>query len=691
MTLESKIQSVSVFNLGAEVTRQALLPTEGLKLPARIALDGLPLCLQDSSLTAFVESGAKVVEAAVELQLTGPETDREKEREALNESLDQVKLRRERLQWWLGAFQSLSVCPRAPGKEGEPPAPLPVQSRLQWLRFVSDQLHSSQKTAWQLDDEIGELERAIEQLERPENEECIIYKRAVLTLEGPGELPAGTNLKLAYRVPGVRWAPSYLLRFNSELTRAQVSMLVSIAQKTGEDWSDVQLSVSSADGEACHELPELKSLRIGRSQPPAAGPSWKAPPLDTLSLFQDYDRKLIELGSMPPSPYQPVHFPVGFATTEPVETGSLQPRRDEPVAVRAPGAAMGGAMMSGALAAALPAPAPEPQKKRKGALLRMRDEEGGGGNRAFADKLESLPPNEPTLTPDPTLRDYARLVMPGSQHQQRGRLLYQTLEDQVAEAARAAGLDEDRFCQAARAAVRKAESVGYSALPQGFVHPRWPGEDEFDLYYSGQSPCSVSSDGAFHSVALQLFSLDVKPRYVAVPRETPQFFRHVTGTVETALADGPADIYIEDSFLLTGPIKGAAPGGSFGLALGVEDRLKIVRNTAFKESVSGLVNKTRQMEHTINLEIVSNFTHEVIAEVRERLPQGRDTDKEVEVAVTASDPTWESFEPPLQPDFRGAKRWVFPLPPNGKKLLSAGYTISIPAKYDLENGNRRES
>ena len=458
------------------------------------------------------------------------------------------------------------------------------------------------------------------------------------------------------------------------------------------------LSVTSAGVQEIRELPELMSVRIGRTQPPPPGPSWKAPPLDTDALFEDFDRILRREGAeaildvvpelppeiMMPEPEEPVCEDEFFGDEDDgtVYLESLAPSVSMPAKKKskmeflqsdlpAPGGGGGYAELAKADERSTGA------MRRRSAMLSM-------------DKEVERKLARPVSVPDPVLRDYSRLVMPDCRQHNRGRLAYQSLEEQVAEKARELGLPEERFKEMVRTAIGKAEAVGYQALPQGFRNPRWPGDDGFDLYFSGENRCSIPSDGAFHSQPLMLFEVDFKPRYVGVPRETPQVFRYVEGGSDKALPAGPADIYLGRDFLLSGPLEGAAPGGTIHLALGVEERIKIVRNTSFQETVSGMVSKTRKLEHTIEVEVLSNMPREALVEIRERLPQAPESEDDIEVAVTASNPAWETFVPEERPDFKGGKRWVAPLPAGAKKEFSASYTVSIPAKYDLDNGNRRE-
>ena len=126
------------------------------------------------------------------------------------------------------------------------------------------------------------------------------------------------------------------------------------------------------------------------------------------------------------------------------------------------------------------------------------------------------------------------------------------------------------------------------------------------------------------------------------------------------------------------------------MALGVEERIEIVRNTRFKESSSGMVSKTRNLEHSIEIEVKNGLRRAAEIEVRERLPQPDQLTKEVEVTVNRSMPEWEPFEPEEQTGFKGAYRWRIDLEPGEQRKMEAVYTITLPYKYELEGGNRRD-
>ncbi|WP_346267963.1 DUF4139 domain-containing protein, partial [Streptomyces sp. SID4948] len=93
----------------------------------------------------------------------------------------------------------------------------------------------------------------------------------------PGAESTPVALELEYQVPGAAWAPVYQLRLNGRSGAGTLVLRACVAQRTGEDWTGVRLGLSTADLLRSAGLPELRSLRIGRSQPEPAASSWREP------------------------------------------------------------------------------------------------------------------------------------------------------------------------------------------------------------------------------------------------------------------------------------------------------------------------------------------------------------------------------------------------------------------------------
>ncbi len=69
--------------------------------------------------------------------------------------------------------------------------------------------------------------------------------------------PTEARLELSYQLPGASWRPLYDARLDSETGRTQLVQIGEVRQGTGEDWSSVRLTLSTARPAVSARLPEL--------------------------------------------------------------------------------------------------------------------------------------------------------------------------------------------------------------------------------------------------------------------------------------------------------------------------------------------------------------------------------------------------------------------------------------------------
>ena len=69
--------------------------------------------------------------------------------------------------------------------------------------------------------------------------------------------PAEARLELSYQLPGAYWRPLYDARLNTETGKTQLVQIGEVRQGTGEDWSNVRLTLSTARPAVSARLPEL--------------------------------------------------------------------------------------------------------------------------------------------------------------------------------------------------------------------------------------------------------------------------------------------------------------------------------------------------------------------------------------------------------------------------------------------------
>jgi uncharacterized protein (TIGR02231 family) len=97
-----------------------------------------------------------------------------------------------------------------------------------------------------------------------------LTRAAHIAVEAAGGAKA--TLKLTYNVSGANWRPSYdaTLTTASATPKPKLSLVrrAIVTQRTGEDWKDVTLSVSTAQPLGTIQAPDVPPVRVGFNEPP---------------------------------------------------------------------------------------------------------------------------------------------------------------------------------------------------------------------------------------------------------------------------------------------------------------------------------------------------------------------------------------------------------------------------------------
>ncbi len=118
--------------------------------------------------------------------------------------------------------------------------------------------------------EIAQLEKSLEVTTR-RLEQIRTGARATVTLdvEIAADQPSAGVIDVSYLVRDATWQPIYEARLDSQKGILEWVQLASVSQGTGEDWRDIQLSLSTARPGAASPLPELPSWFIDVYEPPS--------------------------------------------------------------------------------------------------------------------------------------------------------------------------------------------------------------------------------------------------------------------------------------------------------------------------------------------------------------------------------------------------------------------------------------
>lgn len=693
--LPSTVREVVVFGPGgARVTRAAELRWGSEGPPAEVTLAGLPLALSDQGLRARVVAlegpAPTAVALRVELRAVAPVG----EDRALEARIDEALAEEHRLDAIVGAVErvwarwdGLAVPPRG-HVETHPPVPPPAEARLALLALRTsrrghlarelEELRRERLAASQRRKALEDERKRRASLDARDLSKAIVVRLA----RGGAEAAAGAaRLELDYRVPGARWAPSYALRLarGADGLEAELELRAAVAQATGEDWTDVALTVVTSGPDEVVDVPPLESLRIGRAQPPPRR-GFKAPPEGAEALYADFDA----------------------ARAERVVPRGEAPARDEPAPraepfadlTRAGGFAGGAPPMQAALSPQALAPpkaksAPAPARGARHARPKAEEVEEAAASLGGADEGRPEAPAPGRFDLGEAWLDFERLELPDPLSAGRGHLA-PLHPARLGPPGRLAGVSARALAAleaVVEAAVRRASDL--DPAPAGAADPRPLAG--VHAAYRGRVPVSVASTGGFQLVPLERHRAPATERCVAVPREAPHAYRVVELQNPTSLPllAGPVDVTSDGAYLLTASLRATPRRGRVTLGLGVEPRLRVARNATFEEASAGLMGGSLALEHRVEIELQNLGALPARVEVRERVPVTPKKDTDATVEAVRADPPWQPWTPPDQP-LEGGHAWTVDVPGKGSRKLSFQYVIKTSAKLELVGGNRRE-
>jgi hypothetical protein len=708
LACDSRIHRVVVHARGAVVTRKVDLPPDLPPDLCEIAVSGITPFAEPASVHALARGGREVVYVHARVAIpegpaaAGPTQERvrelERAREALTAERAHLGGRRNVL---AGLDFDLGMARRL--RPADPSAR--IADALATARLVAEELAA-------MDARLRELDHAIEKATHDINAARLAHAQArtedragsarptlgvlVRLAAGQGALEA---LEIEYTTLTARWWPTYKAWLSKGAAHVRWDIEALVAQASGEDWKGVELSLSTADLVHDARLPELKSLRLGRAQPPAKR-GYRPPPPGLDAMFEPYDAAFSQVppagrveADMPAQiasraragapPPLPAAMPVAAAPPPPPPPGHAPPPQSFGMTLPAPASSgMAPPMSTQSLARSAPArpKAAAPPVSRAPAPL------GGGGGGADAETLPALEEEMAleeaaafgasaapmSVEPDDKWLDFDSLVLASPrQKERRGRL------ERVPEASR-------------RAAVEAADMIDHMAAPARTLDPLGT-RGRFDHRYDAEGRADVPSNARPHRIHIQSAEGPASARFRAVPRESAEVYREarIENPHASPLLGGPVDVFLDGALVTTTSIGAVDRGGQVLVGLGVEDRLRIARNTRVEESSAGLLGGSSLVDHQVTVDLTSSLGVPVTVEVMERIPVT--DDKDISVKLTSADPEPDVYDQSdLGAPVRGGRLFRVEVPAGGKARVSYGYRVKLPAKSEIVGGNRRE-
>ena len=264
------IKSVTIYPGSAKITRHSRVTVS----PGNntITINNLPVNLDENSLRISGNAAVSVVMGSVELvkniQRDVVQTKEKNLREKIESVMEQKKevidaLSRNRSQ--LDYIQRMvlgnSNTP-IPNENNRPKnsayTDLPLE---QWTKAwqtldtatasVQEKIRLAERSIRHTDKELNRLNRELRQVAVNQS----ATRSATLQVESPSNTVL--DLKISYQINGARWSPVYDADLNTQTGITHFKTLAQISQRTGEDWKDVKVTLSTLRPSAGTQLPVL--------------------------------------------------------------------------------------------------------------------------------------------------------------------------------------------------------------------------------------------------------------------------------------------------------------------------------------------------------------------------------------------------------------------------------------------------
>jgi uncharacterized protein (TIGR02231 family) len=158
--------------------------------------------------------------------------------------------------------ESASEAPRDSGDS----APDPKAWRAS-AQFLSEQLLATRSDRREVEWQIEEQDKAIRELEVERGRGTSGKGHRVYDVYVELDAPGPGEVELEYLVLGAGWTPAYDLRASRKLDTVELTYRAEVVQETGEDWNNVELSLSTSQPEFCAQAPELFAAWLGLYDP----------------------------------------------------------------------------------------------------------------------------------------------------------------------------------------------------------------------------------------------------------------------------------------------------------------------------------------------------------------------------------------------------------------------------------------
>lgn len=274
---DSKISKATLYTSQARVTRSASQAIEAGS--HEVVLSGLPASLDPSSLRIEGSANAGTVSfGAIQNRLSSGRdliSEREKtlteQLETLQDQRSALEIKNEALRTKISFFQNLGN--KAIQATDEEISDFNLKPD-QWVGSADalyEGIVNARLEVLVVEKEMRELDKSISAVRNELNTLRTGQKQTYeITIPVTASAAGTLNLELGYQLPNASWKPVYDAKLNSETGELSLIQYGDVKQRTGEDWDNVELTLSTAQPYRGTTLPKLSTQWLNSYDPEAA-------------------------------------------------------------------------------------------------------------------------------------------------------------------------------------------------------------------------------------------------------------------------------------------------------------------------------------------------------------------------------------------------------------------------------------
>jgi uncharacterized protein (TIGR02231 family) len=263
--VNSKIKNVTVFLSGAEVYREASVNLE----PGRTVLkfSGISLNINPSSISVSADGNVRIISISSQFNfLTSPRPNQKIK--VLEDSLEELSWQIEKIKVEkLSYNDELKLLTDNRSRIGEEDGIKTSEliSAVNFYRTRLNEIHNKllalTRQEKKLEEKTDRIESYLKSLYYPEEKQ--VYE-ILITVDS--KINTKSLISLKYLLKGAAWAPKYDIRTQGAGGEIELNYRAEVLNRSGEDWKNVRLALSTADPMAGIERPVLQPWGLSYSR-----------------------------------------------------------------------------------------------------------------------------------------------------------------------------------------------------------------------------------------------------------------------------------------------------------------------------------------------------------------------------------------------------------------------------------------